>query len=154
MIDIYTDGSCDVHYTKHGSSSFVVLIDGKSVYDDVKFYESTTNNRTETLAAINALSYLKHHYGSCEYTIYSDSELLVKTANIYMHNWIKKSWKNGKVRNLDLIKELYELYSFHKGSFKWVKAHNGNIWNEYCDSLCRDSDEHNIICYLANNKLE
>jgi ribonuclease HI len=157
MIEIYTDGSCDVHHTKHGSSAYVILLDKELIYEDVTFYKCTTNNRTEAQAAINALNYLSKYHGPSKYFLHSDSDLLVNTANLWMHNWAKKSWKrkkNAPVSNLDLIKELYDLYSFHNGSFKWIKAHAGNKWNEYCDNLCRESDEYNILDFLANNQLE
>lgn len=101
----------------------------------------------ETQAAINGLNWLKHNRGTSEYVLLSDSMLLVKTANEWSFKWKSKGWrirKRGEPKNLDLVKELHELYLFHNGHFKWVKGHYGNKWNEYCDDLCRQSDEFNI----------
>lgn len=145
MYVVYTDGSCNKNGSVDGfgSSAFVILKDNIMIHDSVSFYERVTNNRTEYMAAINALRYLKDNFGKCEYKLLSDSMLLVSTVNDWCHKWKQRGWtrvNNDPIKNLDLVKELYELSNFHTGRFEWVKGHAGNEWNEYCDNLCFESD--------------
>ena len=38
--------------------------------------------------------------------------------------------------NLELVQELYSLAQARPNvKLKWIKAHNGWLWNEYADSL-------------------
>ena len=142
MFHVYTDGSFDNSNSKQGSCAFVVLKDNQLVYENVESHSNTTNNRMEYQASINSLKWLSDNYGSCEYILYSDSELLVNTANKWSFSWKKRGWKRsgGEIKNIDLVQKIHSLYLFHKGSFKWVEGHNGNKWNEYCDELCSKSD--------------
>jgi ribonuclease HI len=73
-----------------------------------------------------------------ELTIYSDSDLCVKSMNEWAANWKRRGWKRktGPIKNLELVQELYELYlSQPNVTLKWIKAHNGWLWNEYADAL-------------------
>jgi ribonuclease HI len=70
--------------------------------------------------------------------IHSDSQLCVKTVNEWARGWEKKGWKRstGPIANLDLVQKLWSLAQEHPSvSLKWIKAHNGWLWNEYADSL-------------------
>jgi ribonuclease HI len=52
--------------------------------------------------------------------------------------WEKKGWtrKGEPLKNLDLVKELLELYRAHPNCpLEWTRAHDGSRWNEYADSL-------------------
>lgn len=152
MFIVYTDGSCNNNGSVDGfgSSAFVILKDNVMIHESVSLYENVTNNRTEYMAAINALKFLKDNFGSSEYKLYSDSMLLVNTVNDWCHNWKKRGWiKSDKkpIKNLDLVKELYELSTIHNGRFEWVKGHAGNEWNEYCDNLCFESDSQRLNRY-------
>ena len=75
----------------------------------------------------------------------SDSTYVVDsiTKEWYL-KWDKNNWKRGKsdVPNADLWKELVALLhrsdTFYRNvTFKWVKGHNGNEWNEYVDKLAQ-----------------
>ena len=97
--------------------------------------KDTTNNRMELRALIEAYSMLPEEI---DVTIYSDSNLCVQTINTWAAGWQKRGWKRktGPIKNLDLVKELYELSLRRpKVRLEWVKAHNGWRWNEYADAL-------------------
>ena len=82
---------------------------------------STTNNRMEITAVIEALKNVDDN----DVTIYSDST--------YVINTITKGWKKNK--NQDLW-ELLEKLLFKKNvTWKWVKGHSGNEFNEKADQL-------------------
>jgi ribonuclease HI len=89
----------------------------------------------ELTALINAFKSLPE---DADLDIYSDSELCVKTLNEWAAAWEKRGWKrsSGPIANLELVQELYALKKAHaKVRVKWIKAHNGWLWNEYADSL-------------------
>ncbi|MCB0310097.1 MAG: hypothetical protein KDD42_02605, partial [Bdellovibrionales bacterium] len=70
--------------------------------------------------------------------IYSDSELCVKTLNEWAGGWERNGWrrKSGPIKNLELVQELWALFKARpQARVKWIKAHNGWLWNEYADSL-------------------
>ena len=73
-----------------------------------------------------------------ELTVYSDSQLCVKTVNEWAEGWAKRGWrrKSGPIANLELVKELYALSRSHpRVRIQWIKAHDGSRWNEYADAL-------------------
>ena len=100
------------------------------------FEASTTNNRMEMMAAIQALRLLRE---PCEVELYSDSSYLVDAFNKkWIQNWMARGWvKTDKkpVKNQDLWEELVALSSTHKVRFVYVKGHADNPENNRCDQL-------------------
>ena len=89
----------------------------------------------ELLAAIMALKKIK-----------SNSDIVIFTDSIYVKNgitewitkWKKNSWKNANkkpVKNKDLWLKLDELCQKNNVSWKWVKGHSANIYNNLADEL-------------------
>jgi ribonuclease HI len=73
-----------------------------------------------------------------EITVYSDSDLCVKTINEWAAGWEARGWKrkSGPIKNLELVQELYALKQERPGvTLQWIKAHDGSRWNEYADAL-------------------
>ncbi len=96
---------------------------------------STTNNRMELAALIAAYQMLPE---DSRITVYSDSQLCVRTVNEWAAGWEKRGWrrKTGPIANLELVRELYALSNAHTGvTLQWIKAHDGSRWNEYADAL-------------------
>ena len=95
----------------------------------------TTNNRMELLALIEAYRLLPL---DARVSVYSDSQLCVKTINEWAAGWEARGWKrkSGPIKNLDLVQELWALAQARPSvAFKWIKAHDGSRWNEYADAL-------------------
>lgn len=87
--------------------------------------------------AIKALQTLK---GSREVILYTDSEYLRSGITKWIANWKRNGWRrgtSGSVKNVDLWRELDQLNSLHRITWKWVKGHSGNEWNERADELAR-----------------
>ena len=69
---------------------------------------ATTNNRMELMALIEAYEALPR---DARVTVYSDSQLCVKTINEWAEAWEERGWrrKTGPIANLELVQELYRL---------------------------------------------
>ena len=87
---------------------------------------STTNNRMEITAAIEALRRLP---AGRDVTVRTDSQYLVKTMTL--------GWKRRE--NLDLWKMLDNEVGQRKVRWEWVRGHSGNTFNERADELARSA---------------
>ncbi len=137
---IYTDGACRGN---PGPGGWGVLI--KYGEKSKEFYGgevSTTNNRMELTAAIEALKKITE---PCNIIINTDSKYVLQGIEEWIHNWKKRGWKGSNkksVKNTDLWKELDELRDEHNIKWKWVKGHSGDLGNETADMLAnRGIDE-------------
>ena len=131
---IFTDGACAGNPGPGGWGT-VWVRDNQVVEQAHGHEERTTNNRMEMRALIAAYEMLP---SDAEVTIWSDSNLCVSTLNEWAEGWKKRGWtrKTGPVENLDLVRRAYELSRTRPfATLKWIKAHSGNRWNEYADSL-------------------
>lgn len=111
------------------------VIDGKIIHQEHGHDPSTTNNRMELTALIRAFASLSDN---ADIEIHSDSELCVKTINEWAPAWERRGWRrsSGPIANLDLVQQLFALHRAKpRVRLKWIKAHNGWLWNEYADSL-------------------
>jgi len=131
---VFTDGSCEGNPGPGGWG--FVWVEGDRVVEEKRGSDpATTNNRMELTALIAAYQALPE---ASRITVYSDSQLCVKTINEWAAGWEKRGWrrKSGPIANLALVRELYELASAHAGvSLEWIRAHDGSRWNEYADAL-------------------
>lgn len=132
---IFTDGGCDPN-PGPGGWGMVHVSQGQIVHEACGGDRDTTNNRMEMTALINALEYLPR---DAEVTVFSDSELCVKTLTEWAKGWKARGWtrKGGlAIANLDLVMRAYEDLREHPGvRIEWIKAHDGSRWNEYADAL-------------------
>jgi ribonuclease HI len=68
--------------------------------------------------------------------IYCDSSYVVNIFNNWMYKWEKNNWlksDNKEIKNLDIIKEIFELKDLAR--IEKVKGHANNKWNNYADML-------------------
>lgn len=127
---LWTDGSASPN---PGPGGFAVLeIDENTVKPVVLGREDdTTNIRMEGSAMIAAIKYAGNE--GCE--IHSDSEFWINVLTKWAPKWKANGWKKqtGSIKNLDLVKELYELYCEHSVKLIWVRGHVGTRFNELAD---------------------
>jgi ribonuclease HI len=132
-VDIYTDGACKGN---PGPGGWGVFYQYKSYKKDMYGGEwSTTNNRMELMAAIQALETLT---ASCEVLLYTDSKYVLQGITEWMPNWKKRGWKtsaNQAVKNEDLWRRLEVAIQRHSIEWIWVKGHAGEAGNERADEL-------------------
>ena len=131
---IFTDGACSGNPGPGGWGT--VMISGGAIVGRAYGREAhTTNNRMELQAIIAGYRMLEPEE---EMTLWSDSQLCVNTINRWAAAWERRGWrrKGGAVKNLDLVKEAYQLsLERPRATLTWIKAHNGSLWNEYVDTL-------------------
>jgi ribonuclease HI len=131
MVEMYTDGAARGNPGKGGFGT--VLLHPMKRLEIAKAYRHTTNNRMELLAVIEGLEALTKI--GCEVCIYSDSKYVVEAVEKgWVFSWSKKpNFANKK--NPDLWQRFLKLYALHKLKFVWVKGHESNQMNNYCDIL-------------------
>ena len=136
QVTVYTDGACKGN---PGPGGWGVVLQCNGTTKTFKGGElETTNNRMELMAAIQALSRLSE---DCVVDIFTDSNYLKQGISTWIHNWKQNGWRTSNkkpVKNQDLWQELEQSLATHKVNWHWVKAHNGNEFNELADKLANE----------------
>ncbi len=135
---LWTDGSA---VPNPGAGGFAVIEvvgnNGKPVV--VGKDEDTTNIRMEGKAMIAAIKYAGDE--GCE--IHSDSRFWIDTLEKWAPNWQKNGWvkRDGAIKNLDIVQELYSLYTEYSVKLVWEKGHAGTRFNEMADEWANKARE-------------
>lgn len=132
-LEIYTDGSC-LKNPGIGGWAFLIVDEDDCTTASGSAIQ-TTNQRMELTAALNALVSLDD--GS-SVNLYTDSRYLCDGMRSWVENWKRNNWvrpKLGPPDNLDLWQQLDEQNQRVDVQWFWVKAHNGNEFNERVDQL-------------------
>ena len=131
---LYTDGSCLGNPGTGGWGAICVDEGDNTVFFRVSGVDTrSTNNIMEMTAVIRGLE----RYGGGPVDVYTDSKYVMDGITKWIHGWKKKGWKTstgGDVKNKSLWMKMDELVTSFV-TFNWVKAHNGDKWNEKVDSL-------------------
>ena len=135
---LWTDGSASPN---PGPGGYAVLeVDGENVKPVALGREKdTTNIRMEGTAMIVGIK----HAGDEGCEIHSDSEFWINVLTKWAEGWAKNGWKKktGPIKNLDLVQELYELYSKYPVKLVWEKGHVGTEYNELADKWANKARE-------------
>ena len=126
MRTIFTDGSASPN---PGPGGFAVIENGKPIALGAE--NPSTNIRMEGLALKKAFEILDGE----EAEILTDSEFWVNVLVKWAPAWERNGWKkkNGEIKNLDIVKPLFELYKNSNVELKWLKGHAGHEFNEMAD---------------------
>lgn len=138
---IYTDGACKGN---PGPGGWGAILRYNEVERAISGGEkSTTNNRMELTAMVEALKQLKE---PCEVIATSDSKYLLDGLQKgWAANWRNKGWRkaDGKPAiNADLWEILLNLTNKHKMEYHWIRGHTGHPENERADRLASEAAEH------------
>ena len=134
-VEIHTDGACKGNPGPGGWG--VLMRSGGHVKELFGGELTTTNNRMELTAVIQALKALKR---PCTVALYLDSQYVRQGITQWIHGWKAKGWRTADrqpVKNVDLWQELDRLVSAsgHRIDWHWVKGHAGDPGNERADAL-------------------
>lgn len=146
-IEIYTDGSLKkMGQQTFGGWAFIVVQDGQRTFSLCDNEYNTTNQRMELTAILKALEYAKSiRRPSEKVIIYSDSAYAINCYNQEWYtNWLSNGWVNAnkkEVANKDLWFEIIPYFENFWYGFRKVEGHNGNFWNEECDTLAQQAAE-------------
>lgn len=135
---LYTDGA---YFPEHERSAIAYVMIQSTPKKEVRRMRQTvkgdTSARAELKAIISAVYALPDDAVSC--TIVSDSKYAIDAC----------AKRCIRYKNNDLL-QLFDRLVEEKRvtvSYSWVKSHNGNFYNELCDSLCNQA-----INEFINNK--
>ncbi len=134
-VEIFTDGACKGN---PGPGGWGAILRYKGVEKQLSGAEpSTTNNRMEMLAAINALEALRR---PSVVRLTTDSRYLRDGITHWIHRWKLNGWRTSDrkpVKNADLWQRLEATLERHRVAFNWVRGHAGHPENERADALAR-----------------
>jgi ribonuclease HI len=135
VITVYTDGACRGN---PGRGGWAWAVPGGRFASGAD--SATTNQRMEITAALEALRTLTAD-GTSDVDVVSDSTYVVNCfKDRWWQGWQRRNWKNSQnkpVANRDLWEPLIELAvsSESNVSWRWVKGHSGDLWNDRVDEL-------------------
>lgn len=125
--EIYTDGGYSMMHDT-GAFAYVILGDGEEIKRYSEKIEHETNNRAEIKGIMEGVFSLPPQ---SEIKIYSDSQYAIGVL----------SGKYKVKANTDLVSQ-FKTTVMQRGyilSFEWVRGHDGNVYNEICDTLCNEA---------------
>lgn len=133
-VTIYTDGGADPNPGPGGWAALLIADSGHT--KELSGAErTTTNNRMELTAALQALRALKR---PARVDFYTDSQYLRRGVTEWMDAWAARGWRrkgDKAVENVDLWQALREETRRHAIAWHWVKGHAGDAHNERVDRL-------------------
>lgn len=127
ILKIYTDGAARGN-PGPAASAFLILHNGKIIYDECVFIGTATNNTAEYRAIINALKTAKR-FSQGHIQVYSDSNLAIQQIN--------KKWKINYPHLSKLCEEVYKLREKYQ-KVEFIQAGRNNPYIQKCDRLCND----------------
>jgi ribonuclease HI len=132
---VYTDGSC---LGNPGPGGWAWAVPEGPYASGAE--PSTTNQRMEINAALEAVRSLGRPDARA-LEVVSDSTYVVNCfRQRWWAGWFRRDWKNSQnkpVANRDLWEPLIELAldPAHQITWRWVKGHSGDRWNDRVDEL-------------------
>ena len=137
IVEIFTDGACSGN---PGPGGWGAILRWRGSERELWGGEpTTTNNRMEMMAAIQALETLKRPVHA---KLHTDSQYLRDGITQWLPRWKKNGWRTADkkpVKNVDLWQRLDAALAGHRIEWEWVKGHAGHPENERADKLARDA---------------
>lgn len=131
---VFTDGSASPN---PGPGGFAV-IDSET---KTPLILGRSNKTTNIVMEGEAMGAAMENFPEVE--IHSDSEFWINVLTKWAPTWEKNGWKKktGPIKNLELVKKLYALYTSNKVKLIWVRGHVGTELNELADEWANNARE-------------
>ena len=144
---VYTDGSASPN---PGPGGFAVIDNETKTPLILGRSTKTTNIVMEGEAMAAAMT----AFSSVE--IHSDSEFWINVLTKWAPAWEKNGWKKktGPIKNLELVKRLYSLYTANDVKLIWVRGHVGTELNELADEWANNARENKTFDNLTILEIE
>lgn len=168
-VKMFTDGSVVCNGKPNAKGSSAICFPHGEIQNKAYHLPPTwvrSNNRCEYYAAIKGMELMNEYDPGKTKTlhIFTDSMLLLKTCTLWMYSWEKKKWKKsgGEIKNLDLVKVLYEHCNDRNIKWTHVPAHTSgtdfnSVWNDKVDklaySIVHDDDNSHVIFPQKENEI-
>ncbi len=133
LVEIFTDGACKGNPGPGGWGALLRYAGHEKQLYGGEW--STTNNRMELMAVIQALRALTR---KSRVRITTDSQYVKNGITQWIHGWKRNGWKTAArqpVKNADLWRALDSEVARHDVEWAWVKGHSGHAENELADQL-------------------
>ena len=150
-LKVFTDGACSNNGRKNSKAGIGVYF-GENDERNVsrKITGKQTNNTAELSAVIEVFNVLKEEIErGINVIIYTDSEYVIKCSGSYGEKCEKSNWKKkkGEIPNVELVKEVYELFQKNKNvSLEYIRAHTYKN-----DELSKGNEEADRLARLSVN---
>lgn len=162
-IIVFTDGSCFNNGKKNAFGGIGIHFPNGELQDLSKVYKqgTCTNQKTELLAILTAIRYIRQEIGlnKVKIIIKTDSEYSINCITKWINGWIKNGWitkNNTQVLNKDIILLIHQYYQKYNIELIHVDAHTGNndpdsIANEIADRLANKAAMRSKNNKIVNN---
>ena len=134
-VQLYTDGGCSGNPGPGGWAYILRHLATGQEKEEAGAEQTTTNNRMELMAVIEALGSLKRR---CRVVLHTDSQYVQLGITEWLPNWVRRGWKTADkkpVKNADLWQRLQTAAARHDIDWRWIKGHAGHEGNERADEL-------------------
>jgi len=135
---IYCDGACKGNPGLSGSG-VVVFDNDKPISKWIGGFQKQGTNNIAELKAMQMALYLAKKMNIN--IIRTDSQYVINTITKWASSWEAKGWKKkGGIKNLELVKAIYEEYKTFKDiQIEYVKGHSGDKGNDLADQLANEA---------------
>ena len=132
---LWTDGSASPNPGPGGYAVIEEQPNGSGVPVKAGRAKYTTNICMEGYAILAAIEYADGE--PCE--IHTDSQFWIDTLTKWAPSWEKHGWRKrtGEIKNLALVKKVYEHYRNNDVDLIWVRGHVGTRLNELADDIAK-----------------
>ena len=133
-VSMYTDGACSGNPGPGGYAAVFIKND-KIMKGTAGREKDTTNNAMELRAIAEGLEHME-----VPTTIYTDSNYAYLGITDWLWRWEQNGWRTTSgdpVKNQLLWKRILSHLCDRPISVRKVKAHSGDKWNEYVDSMAQ-----------------
>ena len=139
-ITAYTDGGYHLHKDE-GAYAFVILQNDNIIHKQATVIRHESNNRGELKAILDAVDWCPD---GAEIEVHSDSQYAIFTLS---GEWARR-------KNTDLFDRWEEILARKrcKVTFRWVKGHSGDRYNEMCDRMCDEAVGYDLNSWIPKKK--